>query len=83
MDKAELLKSRGWYQWYNEHYWCHKQFAAPGIDETTRGLSTDEAYAFETDEESRAKTLKGMAMYFSALRALSNLGKPPQAEGDV
>lgn len=72
-DKSAFLKLRGWYQWYNPDYWVHEQFAAPGVDPTTRGLSTDEAYSFETDPESRRKTLAGMEMYFSALNALSNL----------
>jgi hypothetical protein len=74
IEKWALLKERGWYQWYNDGYWCHEQFAAPGVDPTTRGLSTNEAYSFETDHESKEKTLKGMALYFGALNALSNLG---------
>lgn len=78
VDKVEFLESNGWYQWYNPNYWCHEQFASKGVDPTTRGLSTEEAYEFETDPVAREKILKGMALYFGALRALSNLGnKPP------
>jgi len=74
MDKRELLKSKGWSTWYNENYWVHPQFASPSVDYTTRGMNTNEAYDFETDAKSREKTLKGMALYFGALNALSSLG---------
>lgn len=73
MSKENLLKERGWYQWYNPNYWCHEQFSAPGVDPTNRGMSTDEAYLFETNEESRKKTLAGMALYHGAVNALSNM----------
>ena len=51
-------------------------------------MSVNEAYAFETDPESRRKTLEGMAFVHGALKALSNtelmrevFKKPTQPEG--
>lgn len=73
-DKVNFLKSRGWYQWYNPDYWCHEQFATNRRDPTNWGMSTNEAFAFETDEESRQKTLAGMDILFTAQQTLSNLG---------
>lgn len=74
MGKEAFLKERGWYQWYNPDYWCHKQFSTNGADETYRGMSTEEAYLFETDEEAKNKILQGMELYHSALSCLSNMG---------
>lgn len=73
MDKVDFLKSRGWYQWYNPDYWCHEQFASEGVDPTNRGLSTDDAYLFETDMDAKDIILKGMEIHFSAVNALSNM----------
>lgn len=73
MDKATFLKERGWYQWYNPNYWCHKQFAKTRGDETYWGMGTEEAYAFETDPESREKTLEGMKIFGAIEQAASNL----------
>lgn len=73
-ERIEYLKSCGWYQWYNPSYWCHEQFASASRDPTNWGMSTDEAYLFETDEESKAKTLAGMNILSNALQTMSNLG---------
>lgn len=74
-DKEKLLTERGWYQWYNPDYWCHAKMAVEGIDETHRGLSTDEAYAFETDEKERKKILIGMGIHFGVLKAISEMAR--------
>lgn len=73
--KRQFLTERGWYPWYNDDYMCHPQFGINGQDETYRGMHTNEAYEFETDTEARGRTLKGMSLYFSALNALSKMGK--------
>lgn len=74
IDKPAFLRERGWNTWYNENYWVRQDHHLPGIDYTSCGLNTEEAYAFETDPESKKRTLAGMELYHSAAKALSNLG---------
>lgn len=73
VDKSSFLKSRGWYQWYNPLYWCHEQFGSEGRDPTKWGMSTDEAYEFETNPDSKQKTLMGMSMIAAGHKILSEL----------
>lgn len=74
IDKPAFLRERGWSTWYNENYWVHPRFGGQGRDHTNWGLGTDEAYAYETNPESKEQTLKGMALYAGVQKALSNLG---------
>ena len=71
--KEAFLRERGWYQWYNPDYWCHAQFDAPGRDATNWGLSTEDAYQFETEPETKEKILQGMDFRRMAERTLSNM----------
>lgn len=70
MNKHEFIKSKGWYQWYNENYWCHSQFDTEQTDCTNWGMSLDEAYKFETDIESKKNTLTGMVICFVAKKII-------------
>lgn len=47
-DKKEYLKTRGWFPWYNEDYWCHpsrKPYAY--CDCTNWGSSLEDAFMHE------------------------------------
>lgn len=68
VNKAEFLKSRGWFQWYNENYWCHEQFGSK--DCTNYGLSLNNAYEFETDKQAKTKILRGMNMVATGRKIL-------------
>lgn len=48
-DREELLRERGWSQWYNPNYWVHpKTIINPYVqDYTNYGMSLEEAYEFE------------------------------------
>lgn len=74
-EKLKFLESKGWRQWYNDNYLVHDNFTSDGYDCIQRGMSLSEAYLFETDEESKKRTLAGMEMHESALRVLANLGR--------
>lgn len=41
------LKGNGWYQWYNNDYWCHEKLAPNGYDETYHGVGLKEALIFQ------------------------------------
>jgi len=56
-EKWDFLKSRGWYQYYNDEYWCnekmknHNNFKGlQGFSPEDCGKSTDEAYNYEVKE---------------------------------
>lgn len=68
-EKQAFLKQRGWYQWYNDNYWCHEQFGENGRDPTSYGMSLQEAYKFETDPKIRKEIMLGMSLA-SAVRKL-------------
>jgi|GEM_PF-4499739 len=72
-DKKKFLESKGWFTWYNPNYWCHEQFGNEERDCTSWGVSLEDAYEFETNDERRNKILEIMEFKFSALKAASNL----------
>jgi hypothetical protein len=45
----KFLSSRGWYQWYNDDYWCHSSITTdPKIqDNTNYGMDTTWAVWYE------------------------------------
>ena len=50
-QKEEFLKSKGWFQWYSENYWCHKKVVkTPVQDCTNYGMSLEDAYKFEVED---------------------------------
>jgi hypothetical protein len=73
IDKAEFLKSRGWFQWYDPNYWCHKQFDGEERDCTDWGLSLDDAYKFETDIKEKLKILNAIRTTETGRKILSEL----------
>lgn len=83
IDKTEFLKARGWFQWYNDNYWCHAQFGSDERDCTNWGMTLDNAYGFETNPEIREKILSGMDLMFNAKKALSNLTMKEQVGVDI
>lgn len=68
MNEKEYLKSKGWFTWYNENYWCHNQFDSEERDCTNWGMNIDDAYKFEIDPVFRNKILITMTLISSILK---------------
>ena len=45
----KFLKARGWYQWYNDDYWCHSSITTDDSiqDNTNYGMHTIMAVWYE------------------------------------
>lgn len=52
-EKEKFLRKKGWSTWYNDNYWVHeKTIADPSRqDHTNYGMSLEEAYNFEVNNE--------------------------------
>ena len=48
IHKANLLKSRGWFQWYHPDYWVNIKYVPKGADYGYYGWTTEQAYEKES-----------------------------------
>ncbi len=53
--KSQLLKSRGWYEWYHPDNWCHdvklNTFNDEYFDATRVGVRINDAYKMEFEAD--------------------------------
>lgn len=65
-----FLRSRGWYTYYSENYWAHKDMVDFGMDETTRGTDIINAFIYEVCELKNKTTTINQIKYAANIESL-------------
>lgn len=55
-EKKQFIQERGWFSWYHPDYFCNKKLVNPKYHDCTNyGMSLEDAYSYETNEQEKER----------------------------